>query len=118
MRIETVISYDMTDQQLLAVAMEAAQNWPETVQCLECVKWDYEAGKFRFIDPEDGQTFKVGPDELLTGFKILLTRYSNFVQPLPTNADSESWGDWLAQADADVFDALVQCCCLGEVVYG
>lgn len=95
-------------------------NFPEASESLRCCGWKYKSCKFLFQDYEDEKYYKIGLPELTKAFE-LMTQSGKWPKGLtqpPCGMDSESWEDWLCQADALDFDAFVQLACFGEVIYG
>lgn len=94
------------------------ENMPECSLSMGCQKWKYDEMRFKFVD-EDGTVFNLDKEKLLATFPLIFTdKFPAGLTPPPMSTDAKVWEDWLCQSDASTFDAFVQLCCFGEVIYG
>ena len=95
------------------------ENFPEASATLQCIGWKYDQRKFTFVDSESGERYNLTEERLHRGFSLMFTNYwPKGCTRVPMSTDWETWDEWLCQSDATDFDAFVQLCCFGRVIYG
>lgn len=120
MKFET----EIPDEQLLELAKEVIQNYPEYSFCLQCIGWNYEKGILKFEDEEEDDDGN--PIEYTVTVKEIATKGL----PLFINAvlKGEIFLDGMEDGlksimdpccwDAISTDALIQFTIFGKVIYG
>lgn len=108
-----VIEVPITDEFLRGLA----ENFPEAAQySLRCLSFNYEKFLFEFLDEEENKEHTLDIEKARRGFEIFAAL--RIGGKLPGLDLGDAWmtdgGAW----DAYAIDAWLQCCLLGEVVYG
>lgn len=95
---------------------ELLENLPEASESFAVHKWDYKTPSFDLQDMETGETYRLNMTKARKGFKVLAEKLLAGELPglgLTTKFLTDSC-DW----DGPAIDAFVQCCVLGDVIYG
>lgn len=114
---------EIPDGQLLDLAKEVIQNYPEYSFCLQCVGWNYEKGVLIFEDEEEDDNGKpkrygVTVEEIAAkGLPLFIKAvvekrlFLDGVETIEQIMDPCCW-------DAISTDALIQLTIFGKVIYG
>jgi CxxC motif-containing protein len=123
---EVIVSVPIKKSDLLQLAKDILESYPEYSESMVCTSWNYEKGEFVFVDaeseynPEKGTFRKIYnitnqqvADALPKFFIEILTGKSKFagMTTLENLMDA-------GQYDAYITDALIQKTALGEIIYG
>lgn len=126
MKIETNVSVEFRDSDVLNFCKESFENFPEASFCLSCIEWKYKKGIYKFLD-EDGKTYIVSIKDVAEKgfpifFKLLAEKKIGFcgfnLGDLMGIGTADGLNEALCNADAIVVDALLQCTIFGDVIYG
>jgi len=118
------VEMEIPDGQLLELAREIIQNYPEYSFCLQCVGWNYEKGVLIFEDEEeddDGKAkrYSVTVEEIAAkGLPLFINAVlkgeiflDGMEDGLKSIMDPCCW-------DAISTDAVIQFTIFGKVIYG
>lgn len=96
---------------------ELFQNLPEYAKdTFRCTGWDYDGFEFDLIDVEEDKGYVLDREKAEKGFELFASMV--FDGKLPgLNVSGMNMFD-TANWDSYDMDALLQCCLLGDVIYG
>jgi hypothetical protein len=122
------VSIMIPNEVALKVADQIMANFPESSQTLRCTDWKYDQRQFKFTDTEEGKKYTLDEAAMLKGFALMYEpgKWPKGLKAPPACAEyndnaargGNAWDDWLCDSDAFSFDAFVQLCLLGDVIYG
>jgi hypothetical protein len=101
-----------------ALARDIMQNYPEYSFCVRCIGWDYQHGKYLFVDDEAGREYPITEEQIaeaLPKVRQMIAEKKLFFDGL--NSSDESFMDG-CHWDSISTDAVVQVVLFGEVIYG
>ena len=112
---------ELSKEHVIEIVSSMMENYPEAGQgsVMECYAWDYETNTFSFCDTEERANYELTQEKLIATFPLIKSdKWPKGCTPPPKREEVEEWRVWLCHADAQDFDAFVQLCCHGEVIYG
>jgi hypothetical protein len=114
------LTIELPEDKLRTLAKEIMECYPEfsSGNCLQCVAYNYKAGKFTFVDTETDKEYAVKTDDIFNVLPkfidgIIKSKWK-FYGLTSENILAFDAGNY----DAYAADALVQLATLGDIIYG
>lgn len=118
------VMIDIPEKQLIELANDIMENYPEYSFCLDCVGWKYEKGVFVFEDQEEEEEDGTPKRYTVTTLEIAAKGLPLFIQGVVSGkyhfCGVESLDNALDPCcyDSPSLDAVVQLTIFGDIIYG